>query len=160
MSYSKLVGVEEWMFEDLSCEIMWRESKCPTFLIDRHQRRIQELSKGGRERKNWNLEAMEPTRTCESGKFQALKARSHSRLGSLGNVESCPAGPGSEHRNRRDFEHFMPNGIHFGILLIGLNRVPNFAVYRVSSIWGRLPSTDIEYLTKCKYFNYINFMNN
>jgi len=46
---------------------------------------------------------------------------------------------------------------------LGLNRVPNFAEYRVPSIldrFCRVPSTDIDYLTKRKYFFCINFMNN
>jgi len=35
---------------------------------------------------------------------------------------------------------------------VGLNRVPNFAWYRVFEAVCRVPSTDTEYLTKCKYF--------
>ena len=56
----------------------------------------------------------------------------------------------------------------FTVLKVGMNQVPNFA--RAPSIWGwfcRVPNTDTEYLTKCKYFwqsvnifNCINFMNN
>ena len=36
---------------------------------------------------------------------------------------------------------------------VGLNRVPHFAEYRVfEAVFFRVPGTDTDYLTKCKYF--------
>src|SRR6218665_2320325 len=55
--------------------------------------------------------------SAEGAKLRLPKARSPLRLGSLRerrNLRQRGRGP----RNRRDFEHFMPNGVHFGFLLI------------------------------------------
>src|SRR6218665_3383755 len=57
--------------------------------------------------------------SAKGAKLRLPKARSPLRLGSLRERRKLPqVGLGRSPRNRRDFEHFMPNGVHFGLLLI------------------------------------------
>src|SRR6218665_1572180 len=52
--------------------------------------------------------------SAEGAMLRLPKARSPFRLGDLGSVVSSPSGDlGRSPRNRRDFEHFMRNGVHF-----------------------------------------------
>src|SRR6218665_2067129 len=70
------------------------------------------------------MEAIPPPRireiaSAEGAKLRLPKARSPLRLGSLMERRKLPQrGLGRSPRNRRDFEHFLPNGVHFGLLLI------------------------------------------
>src|SRR6218665_3397317 len=52
--------------------------------------------------------------SAKGAKLRLPKARSPFRLGSLREQQSLVQSP----RNRRDFKHFLPNGVHFGLLLI------------------------------------------
>ena len=65
-------------------------------------------------------------RSSKLGKLQAPKARSCytegkkplTTMGSGGASYSSPAGSGAERQKTTRFEHFMPNGVHFGLSLI------------------------------------------
>ena len=57
--------------------------------------------------------------SAEGAKLPLPKARSPFRLGSLRERRKLPPrGLGRSPRHRSDFEHFLPNGVHFGLLLI------------------------------------------
>src|SRR6218665_505366 len=65
--------------------------------------------------------------SAKGAKLRLPKARSPFRLGSLKERRKLPQRRlGLRPRNRRDFEHFMPNGAHFGalfnIIFLTINR--------------------------------------